>query len=636
MIRCSLTRLLLGWVLVVLAHGQSLSPSVDPVCGAPRVALTGTRDGEVYQIQGSDDLGAPGVWTTLLRVVPGASGHLWFDPDTLARGRRFYRLQREELTPELQVPNFALLDQRETRRELFREGDASAVVLVFTDNAHLRETWAAVQPLVERYRSREVRFWLVNSRDDRASVAEASADLEIPVLQDPAEVVARTYGAGAVLESVAISQRDLTAFYRGPVSDRCDLPGGTVDQPYLQQALDQFLDGRPVVVQAAHARGAVLALSPLEVPRYASEIAPLLQARCVSCHRPGDIGSWAMTNHASVSAWADSIRRQVLNGNMPPWHADAPPGHFANESSLSASETRRLVAWIDAGAPRGEGDDPLVTTPPPPVPDWPLGRPDLVLSIPTQSLPATGEIPYRYLVVNNPLRTNVWLRAATVRPGNREVVHHCLVFTARTVADFLQVQGGLGGFFAGYVPGADPVEFPAGTGKLLRTGSYLVFQMHYTPNGRATSDRTEIGLYFAGQPPQRELLTTAAYDTAFEIPPGARDHEVVTETVIDRDSWLYEMSPHMHFRGARMRIEALYPNGTSEVLLKVPGYQFNWQRVYRLNEPRRLPAGTRIRIVGGFDNSRWNPWNPDPTSRVLFGEQTSDEMLIGYLNLAAE
>jgi hypothetical protein len=476
----------------------------------------------------------------------------------------------------------------------------------------------------------------VNSCDERAAIAEASAGLEVPVLHDPAEVVARTFGVNAVLESVAISQRDLTAIYRGPVSDHCELPGGPADQPYLQQALDQFLGGQPVVVPAARARGAALALAPLEVPRYANEIAPLLQARCVTCHRPGDIGSWAMTNHAAVAAWADSIRRQVLNGSMPPWHADAPPGHFANESSLTAAETRRLVAWIDAGAPRGAGDDPLVTAPPPPVSDWPLGRPDLVLSIPTQSLPASGEIPYRYLVVNNPLRTNVWLRAATVRPGNREVVHHCLVFTARTVADFLQVQGGLGGFFAGYVPGADPVEFPTGTGKLLRAGSYLVFQMHYTPNGRATSDRTEIGLYFASQPPQRELLTTAAYDTAFEIPPGARDHEVVTETVIERDSWLYEMSPHMHFRGARMRIEAQYPDGASEVLLKVPGYQFNWQRVYRLNDPRRLPAGTRIRVVGGFDNSRWNPWNPDPTRRVLFGEQTSDEMLIGYLNLAAE
>jgi hypothetical protein len=265
-----------------------------------------------------------------------------------------------------------------------------------------------------------------------------------------------------------------------------------------------------------------------------------------------------------------------------------------------------------------------------------LGTPDLILRIPNQSLPANGEIPYRYLLVKNPVPTNVWLRAATVRPGNREVVHHSLVFSASNAADFLQVMGGLGGFFAGYVPGSDPVEFPAGTGKLLKAGSYLVFQMHYTPNGKATTDRTEIGLYFAAQPPQRELVTTAAFDTEFSIPPGVRDHEVVAETVVPQNSLLYEMSPHMHYRGARMRFEALYPDGTAETLINIPGYEFAWQTLFRLAEPKRIPAGTRIRITGGFDNSADNPWNPDPLKTVLFGEQTSDEMLIGYLNLAVE
>ncbi len=160
--------------------------------------------------------------------------------------------------------------------------------------------------------------------------------------------------------------------------------------------------------------------------------------------------------------------------------------------------------------------------------------------------------------------------------------------------------------------------------------------MHYTPNGRATTDRTEIGLYFAEQPPQRELVTTAAFDTEFSIPPGARDHEVVAETVVPQTALLYEMSPHMHYRGARMRFEALYPDGTAETLINIPGYEFAWQTLFRLAEPKRIPAGTRLRITGGFDNSADNPWNPDPLKTVLFGEQTSDEMLIGYLNLATE
>ncbi len=615
---------------------QSMSPALDPVCGAPRLELKGLLPEEVYEIRASDDLGSPGVWERLVRLAPGTGSHQWTDPSALAQGRRFYRLEREEFSPEPQAPNFALLDQRGVRRELFREGDASVVVLVFTDNEHLGDTRSAVQPLQDAFQAQGVRFWFVNSRNSREEIRQATVGLPIPVLHDGAQIVARAFSATSLGEVVAISQLDLTPIYRGAIEDRCATPGEPVVQPYLKDALNRFLNGQPVSILSARPQGASLALRTLEVPRYSTDIAPLLQAKCVICHRPGDIGSFPMTNHASVARSSEPIRRQVLTGQMPPWHADPAYARFANDSSLTTDEIQRLVAWLDAGSPRGEGEDPLESHPPAPVASWPLGTPDLVLSIPAQSLPATGEIPYRYLIVNNPLRTTVWLRAAAVRPGNREVVHHCLVFTAKTVADFLQVQGGLGGFFAGYVPGAEPVEFPAGTGKQLKAGSYLVFQMHYTPNGSATTDQTEIGLYFAPAPPAGELVTTAAYDTGFTIPAGARDHEVVAETTLDRASVLYEMSPHMHFRGSRMRFEAVYPDGTQEVLLNVPGYEFQWQTLYRLQTPKRLPAGTRIRVVGGFDNSVWNPWNPDPLQSVTFGEQTSDEMLIGYLNLAAE
>jgi hypothetical protein len=258
-----------------------------------------------------------------------------------------------------------------------------------------------------------------------------------------------------------------------------------------------------------------------------------------------------------------------------------------------------------------------------------------VVSIATQSLPATGEIPYRYLLVQNPFPSNVWLRAASVKPGNREVVHHSLVFVGKA-NQILQFQGGLAGFFAGYVPGMDQVAYPAGTGKRLLRGDLILVQMHYTPNGKATTDTTQLGFYLAPTPPARELTTTAVHDIAFTIPPGVRDHEVIAETVMARDSLLYELSPHMHYRGARMRFEALYPDGSAETLLNVPGYEFAWQALYRLTEPKRLPAGTRVRITGGFDNSEWNPWNPSPLSTVVFGEQTDDEMLIGYLNVAPE
>lgn len=620
-----------------LVAAPVLKPTVDPVCGAPRLALSAADANASFELQASDDLGAPGVWETLMRLSPGTHERVWFDPDVSKLGRRFYRIETKPPALPPSVDDFALNDQTGARHALFREGDARAVVLVFTDNAHLAETWSAVRPLEERFRANDVRFWLVNPRDTREAIVTASAagGVTAPVLHDLAQLVTRTFGPQSVNDVVAINRDFLEPFYTGALETRCTEPGGT-NEPHLAQAIEQFLAGQPVAVEHVKGSGASLGIEPLVTPSYARDIAPLLQQKCVSCHRPGDIGSYAMTNHAIIADKAASIRFNVLGGHMPPWHADPAHGRFANDYSLTPAEASRLIAWIDAGAPQTGTTDPLASEPPAPPVAWPMGQPDKIVSIPSQSLPAAGEIAYRYLLVQNPFPTNVWLRAAAVKPGNREVVHHCLVFVARNVADLLQVQGGLGGFFAGYVPGMDQVEFPAGTGKMLPKGAYLVFQMHYTPSGKPATDQTQLGFYVAPAPPARELTTTAAYTTTFTIPPGARDHEVVAETTLARNSLLYELSPHMHFRGARMRFEAIYPGGQKETLLNVPGYEFAWQTLYRLVEPKQLPAGTVLRITGGFDNSQWNPWNPDPASSIVFGEQTSDEMLIGYLNIAPE
>jgi hypothetical protein len=619
-------------------HAQSLSPSVDPVCGVPRLALSAADAQAGFQLRAGDDLENPAAWETLLRLSPGTHQRTWYDPDVSKLGRRFYRLERRPPAPVLPADTFGLNDHTGRRHDLAREGDARAVVLLFTDNAHLGATWTALKPLQQRFGANGVKFWMVNPKDTRESLAAAAtaAAVDAPVLHDVAQLVARAYQASTVQEVVALDPLTMTPFYQGALATECDVPGSAVHEDHLSAALEQFLAGQTVAVEHVRPLGASLGLAPIPTPNYAQDIAPLLQLRCVSCHRPGDIGSYAMTSHAIIAERASSIRFNLLAGHMPPWHADPAHGHFANDYSLTPAETARLVAWVDAGAPRGTEEDPLVTQPPPPPVAWPLGQPDKIAAIQQQTLPASGEIPYRYLIVQNPFTTDVWLRAAAVRPGNRAVVHHCLVFVATSLADILQVQGGLGGFFAGYVPGMDQVEFPEGTGKFLPKGAYLIFQMHYTPSGEPATDRTELGFYLAPTQPPRKLVTTAAYTTEFSIPPGAKDHQVVAEATIAQTSILFEMSPHMHYRGARMRFEALYPDGSSETLLNVPGYEFAWQTLYRLAEPKRLPAGTKVRITGGFDNSRWNPWNPNPESTVLFGEQTDDEMLIGYLNLAVE
>ncbi len=627
----------IGVVTGVQGPAQSILPEIDPVCGLARISVKGVDTNVVYELKATDDLGAPGVWEALMRMVPTSADQSWLDFHSTGHHQRFYRLDTVTPVPERPVENFGLLDQFGSRHELIRQGDSRAIALVFTDNAHLKAAASEVNALASRYSTNDVRFWLINPTDSRTELAAAakSLNLELPVLHDLAQLVARTYQAGTALETVLIDQAEMRILYRGSLVDRCAAAGG-VDQSYVALALDQFLSQASISIQATKPLGDSLEIASAAVPDYSTEIAPLLQSKCIVCHRTGDIGFWSMTNHTVVSLFKDKIRANLLAGRMPPWHADPAFNRFENDSSLAPSEASRLLAWLDAGAPRGAGEDTLETHPPAPAADWSLGTPDLVLKIPVQQLPADGQIPYRYLLVANPLTADTWLRATDIHPGNRQVVHHSLVFTAKDVTDFLQVKGGLGGFFAAYVPGMIPVEFPTGTGKLLKKGSYLVFQMHYTPNGKATSDQTEIGLYFSKIPPAHALSTTAAYNTDFLIPPGVLDQEAVAETVVPVASKLYEMSPHMHFRGARMRFEAFYPDGSNEVLLSVPGYEFNWQTLYRLAEPKSLPAGTKIRITGGFDNSPWNPWNPDPTRVVRFGEQTTDEMLIGYLNLAPE
>lgn len=616
---------------------QPLLTGLDPECRLPRLTVADpSAAGSRLQVRAGDSLDDPASWPVVAELRGDGHTHHWIDPESRLNRLRLYRLEKVPAPPLAPVPNFRLTDHEGRSHELFREGLAAGVVLAFVDRDSLAATWAALAPLREKYGSKGVLFWLIDPVDARPDLAAAAkaAGIPVPVLEDRAQLVAQSFAAGEAGEVILLETSQMSQVYRGPIEDVLEGENGVVRrQAYLADALERMLAGQPATWERVRSRRRPLALAGLEAGSYVREIGPLLKSRCANCHRPGGIGSFAMTNHASVAARRESIRINILEGLMPPWHADAAHQRFANDFSLNPAEQAAVVAWLDAGAPADAGADPLAQVDPPP-PDWEIGTPDRVLSIANQSLPATGEIPYRYLLVANPFTTNVWLRAAAVRPGNRAVVHHALIFYARNIADFLEVQGGLGGFFAAYVPGMDQTTYPAGTAKFLPPGGFFVFQMHYTPTGTATTDRTQLGLYLANGPAGRELKTTAAYTTDLQIPPGARDYVRQAERVLAKDSVLYEMSPHMHYRGSWMRFEALYPDGTQETLLNVPKYDFAWQALYRLQEPRRVPAGTRIRITGGFDNSVTNPWNPNPASLVTFGEQTDDEMFIGYLNYA--
>ncbi len=546
--------------------------------------------------------------------------------------------------PGALIPNFRLTDHRGATHELFYESSAKAVVLVFTRGNHPRaaQTASAVRALRARFSATDLVIWQIdaNAGADRTRLAAEQIlfNNDTPILLDDAQLVATELGATRHLEAFVLTAPPFaTLVYRGPLDDADPTSLASPAENYVADAVAATLANRtpakPRVDLSAAA--SLIELPPAPSISYTTDVAPIVVRRCVSCHSTGNIAPHVYAKFEDLATRASSIRAAMLVQRMAPWHADAQFGVFSNQVALTPTERAILHGWARAGAPRGTGTDPLVSTPPPAGGDWPLGTPDLIVTIPSQSLPATGPIEYRYVTVAVPVTTDRWLRSAVVRPGNRRVVHHALVFEGNLL-DVLFAGGGLGGYFAGYVPGLDQSFFPESTGKLVRQGGQVTFQMHYTATGQLETDATQIGFYFSAAAPARELLTKAASTTTITIPPGAKEYEREATFVpsTTRDVMLYELNPHMHYRGKRFKFEALYPSGASEVLVNVPNYDFGWQTSYRLTQPKRLPAGTTIRVTGAFDNSAQNMANPDPRATVRFGEQTNDEMFIGYVNYA--
>lgn len=633
------------FVATTTLHSQTPTLDLSLGNGARRLDLRG-QAGLEHILQVSDTLGASTNWADLLTVTITNASNPWFDNISGGARSRFYRLLRPAapLRPVF-APDLQLLDHQDRMQELFYHTHRRAVVLILTGNTCTNSIAGipVIKALRDKFGPQGVLFQLLNTdnfpnRTNLAAWATAHA-VDLPVLHDPGLLLARELGARTTTEAFCFNTTNWTLFYRGALDDRPDFNQAPTafTQNYVSNALASFLSGRLVTPSRTPAQGCSIPVPTVTNISYATQVAPLLQARCVHCHSPGNIGNWAMTSHQVVSNFAGAIRHEVLARRMPPWHADPQHGRFTNDVSLTPDEIATLVQWANAGAPRGTGPDPLADNPPPPAVDWPLGPPDAIISIPPQSLPANGEVAYRYVDLPTPFTSNVWLRAAVVKPGNRRVVHHVLVYFG-SISTFM----GLDGFFAGFVPGMDQVPYPAGTGKLLPAGTQLRFQIHYTTTGQVESDQTQLGFYLAPTPPAAELQTKSAYDFLsffgfYSIPAGAADHPAVTASFTPsttKEVMLYEMSPHMHYRGARFKYEAVYPDNSREVLLSVPKYDFHWQTLYRLTTPKRLPAGTRIVCSGGFDNSAQNRHNPNPTLPIFFGEQTDDEMFIGYLNFA--
>ncbi len=568
------------------------------------------------------------------------------------------------------VDDFALLDHEGRFHRLSYHADAPAIVLFVHGNGCpiARNALPALKALRDEWAPRGVVFWLLNAnpQDDRQRIASeaASFDVDLPILVDETQLVAESLGVTRTAEAIVVDPSTWRIVYRGPIDDRLNYEAQRpVRHAYLRDALDAHLAGRPVEAAARAAPGCLVHLpdADREAHReisYAEQIAPLLAQRCGGCHRDGGVAPWSMSSYEMVRGWSPMMREVVRTRRMPPWHADPHVSRFENDLSLSVEETRLLVHWIEAGAPRGEGPDPLreaaqskqsnpsseskgrafvpvsmgAAAAAGDAEAWTLGPPDLVLTLPTQSIPATGVVEYRYETLDVPLESDAWIRGVEIRPSNAAVMHHGTAYLIPPAGGRVKTEGPsfTRGLFAGYVPGREAEPFPDDTAVFLPAGSRIRFQLHYTTTGRAEEDTPRMALHLSREPVSHELKIGAAVNYGFEIPAGARDHEDVARRTLEKDILVYQLSPHMHFRGKRMRFEAHHPDGRVEPLLSVPNYNFNWQRRYVLAEPRRLPAGTTIEVRAGFDNSDRNPANPDPDSPVYWGEQSFEEMLIGY------
>jgi hypothetical protein len=362
---------------------------------------------------------------------------------------------------------------------------------------------------------------------------------------------------------------------------------------------------------------------------YAKDVAPILFKNCTSCHRASMSAPMSLMSYDEVRPWARAIKQRVVNREMPPWSADPAHGRFKNDPSLPQKEIDTIVAWVDSGAAKGNDGD----MPPTPqyVDGWTIGTPDAVFTMAeAYSVPAEGTIPYQYIRIPTNLAEDRWLQAIEIRPGDRRVVHHVIASAQPAGGNARDERTAGRTSLGGITPNKPGVVYEPGVARLLRANSEIILQMHYTTIGEATTDRTSVAVIYAKEPPQRMIAGGNIMNFRFAIPPGAASHEVSASRTFADDVLLLTMTPHMHVRGKDMTYTAKYPDGRSEILLRVAKYDFNWQHSYELSEPKRLPKGTVLEVTAHFDNSAANPFNPDPTATVRWGDQTWEEMMIGF------
>ena len=534
------------------------------------------------------------------------------------------------------VDDFQLTDTNLMAHRLYYYGYAPAIVLMTRGtDGYSAHAASELEKLKSEYAAKGALFFMIDSGPEQSridAVAGAKREkLTIPLLMDEEQLVGEGLGVKREGEVFVVDPKTWRAVYHGPLA--------TPGQAYASDAIAAVLAGRaPAVNDVPFNDGPAIAFP--EAARkagfarisYSSQIAPIVQEKCSGCHLNGGIGPFAMDSYDVIKAFAPMIRETLRTRRMPPYFADPHIGAFKNDQGLTSQQTKLLVHWIEAGAPRGTGPDPLLADKGKAAPEWPvaLGKPGVVVTLPAFNVPANGVIDYQNPYVANPFTQNTWLKAISIRPGDRRVLHH-------VISNWSPVAGEAapsipGGSVGSYTPGADAQMIADGAGAPVPAGGKLHFQMHYTTMGKSTTDVTKVGFYTLKTEPKYIKRSTVIGDFALYIPAGAQRHTEVAYLTAPADMLLYTLYPHAHYRGMHVELKARTPDGKDTMLLALPKYDFNWQRDYDPVEPILVKAGTKLIATWVYDNSTHNPANPDPKRNVTWGEQTPDEMMYFRIN----
>jgi peroxiredoxin len=540
------------------------------------------------------------------------------------------------------VPNsHSLRDLRGNRRALHDFKSHKAIVLIFlgTDCPVANLYVPGLIELEKSFRQQQVQFLGIyaNESDDLGQIAghATDRDLPFPVLKDSGQRLATLVGVTRV-PTVAVLDSAFILRYRGRVSDQYGVsarrPKATRSD--LAAALAEVVAGRAVTVAETEADGCLLDCAgprPLaQEVSYAKDVAPILQSHCQACHRPQQAAPFSLLTYADAVKHAAMIREVTTQRRMPPWHADPRYGRFRNERRLTPQEIDTLAAWVDSGLARGDDKD----LPKPAVwsEDWSRGKPDLVIAMPQEfQVPADGVVPYKSWIIATNFKEDKWVRLAQVRPGAPSVVHHVVVYILQEGQKGPLARDGSMSILVGWAPGDLALDCPPDTALRVPKGASLRFEMHYTPNGTTVTDRSSVGITFADKPPRYELLINDFANMAIELPPHDPHYRAEAAFRLRADARILAFTPHMHWRGKDYLYEVIYPDGKRQTLLSVPRWDFNWQNVYRFQEPLKLPKGATLHAVAHWDNSVNNPLNPDPSQTVRFGLQSWEEMMVGFV-----